>query len=273
MKLKEVFYAVGLKPATKEYLFDIESSEIEGTGEVQFARWRHPKETRKEVTKSKVDALRRFLQPGDSAIDIGAHTGDTTVPIALAVGPSGAVFALEPNRYVYKVLLANCALNRDKTNIYPLMFAATESDGDFEFEYSDPGYCNGGRHDGIDTMKHAHFFKLGVKGRNLNNYLNEHFPERVPNLRFIKIDTEGFDHQIVQSIRPLIEQTHPYIRSEIFRHSDEESRIAYHKTLTEMGYRVYHMKSEDDYRGELLAEGDMMRWDHYDIFAVHDMHA
>lgn len=273
MKLKEVFYLMGLKPSPKEYLFDIESSQVEGTGEIQFARWRHPKETRKEVTKAKVEALQRFLRKGDTAIDIGAHTGDTTLPVALAVGAEGAVFALEPNRYVYKVLLANCALNREKTNIYPLMFAATEEDGTFEFEYSDPGYCNGGRHEGISSLKHAHFFQLEVQGRNLANYLNEHHPDRVDSLRFIKIDTEGFDHQVVQSIIPLIERTKPFIRSEIFRHSDEASRVAYHQTLSELGYRVYHMNSEEDYRGELLAEGDMMRWDHFDIFAVHDMNA
>ena len=52
--------------------------------------------------------------PGDAAIDIGAHTGDTALPVALAVGPQGAVFALEPNPFTYKVLIANAGLNREK---------------------------------------------------------------------------------------------------------------------------------------------------------------
>lgn len=268
MKLKEVVYWMGLKPGPREYLFDVENCRLARDGEIQFARWRHPKETRKEVTQAKIDALKKFLRPGDSAIDVGAHTGDTTVPMALAVGASGAVFALEPNRYVFKVLLANAALNRDKTNIYPLMFAATDEDGDFEFEYSDPGYCNGGRHDGISLAKHAHFFKLPVVGRNIPRYLESHFPDRVASLRFIKIDTEGFDHQVVLSLRPLIEKTQPYLRSEIFRHTDESQRRAYHQTLQELGYDVHRMESEEEYQGELLGEGDMTRWDHFDIFAV-----
>lgn len=273
MKLKELFYMVGLKPKPREYLFDVDTYELSREGEIRFARWRHPKEQRKEVTQRQVDALRRFLKPGDSAIDIGAHTGDTTLPIALAVGAEGAVFALEPNRYVYKILLANTALNREKTNIYPLMFASTDVDGEFEFEYSDPGYCNGGKHEGISASKHAHFFKLDVSGRNLPNYLTQHFPERAKSIRFIKIDTEGYDHQVVRSLEPLIEQCHPFIRSEIFRHTDEASRMAYHETLQRLGYRIYHMPSEEDYRGELLTENDMMKWDHFDVFAVHDMHA
>jgi FkbM family methyltransferase len=37
-------------------------------------------------------------------IDIGTYTGDTTVPMALAVGKGGIVLGLEPNQYVYKIL-------------------------------------------------------------------------------------------------------------------------------------------------------------------------
>ena len=52
-----------------------------------------------------------------------------TLPIGLAVGPHGRVFALEPNPYVYKVLAINAALNPQKTRITPLMFAAMPADG------------------------------------------------------------------------------------------------------------------------------------------------
>ena len=34
---------------------------------------------------------------------IGAHIGDTTLPIALAAGKKGFVLALEPNPYVFHV--------------------------------------------------------------------------------------------------------------------------------------------------------------------------
>jgi FkbM family methyltransferase len=51
-----------------------------------------------------VDFYQRFLTKGAVAIDIGAHTGDTTVPMALAAGNTGLVLAFEPNQYVYKIL-------------------------------------------------------------------------------------------------------------------------------------------------------------------------
>lgn len=164
-----------------------------------------------------VDTLRAFLKPGDVAIDIGAHTGDTSIPMALAVGLKGAVFAVEPNLYVYKVLLANSALNRTKTNIFPLNIAATPEDGSFDFEYSDAGFCNGGFHAGIDPWKHTHFFKLKVTGRNLPRFLESKFPEEAKRLRFIKIDTEGFDRAVASSLRNMIIEQKPYLKTEMYK--------------------------------------------------------
>src|SRR6185295_1168111 len=136
-------------------------------------------------TQASLEALRSFLRAGDVAIDIGAHTGDSTIPIALAVGPRGSVLALEPNPYVFKVLAVNAGLNPASTHIVPLMFAAMPEDGEFEFEYSDSGYCNGGFHQGISRWTHGHFSKLRVAGRNLPVYLRAHAPDALPKLRYV----------------------------------------------------------------------------------------
>jgi FkbM family methyltransferase len=268
MKLKELFYGLGLKPDLKEYSFDLDSFALPKDGEVQFARWRHPKERRKHITQAAVDALRAYVQPGDVCVDIGAHTGDTTLPMGLAAGPSGAVFALEPNPYVFKILLANSALNRKKANIYPLMFAATPEDGEFEFEYSDPGFCNGGYHPGVEHWRHGHFFKLRVQGRRLVDYLKSEFPNDYPRIRFIKIDTEGFDRAVAASIKELLASNRPFLRSEIYQHLAPEQRYGYFDELTALGYRIHKFNGDEDYQGLELTRDDMTRWEHYDILAV-----
>src|SRR5579871_1997744 len=127
MKLKEFLYGIKLKPkpAAREYGYTVMDYDFTPEGHVQYAAWDHPKELPKQFDQGYVDVLREFLKPGDFAIDVGAHSGDTTLPMALAVGSSGGVFALEPNPHVYKVLAANAGLNREKARIYPLMFAAT----------------------------------------------------------------------------------------------------------------------------------------------------
>jgi FkbM family methyltransferase len=273
MKLKQLLYYLGYRPRTREYTFDLDHFDLPGDGRVDFARWRHPKEMRKEITQGAVDALRAFVQEGDVAIDIGAHTGDTTIPMALAAGTTGAVFAVEPNSYVFKVLLANAALNREKTNIYPLMFAATVEDGEYEFQYSDSGFCNGGFHDRESRLKHAHFFPLRVTGRNLPHYLQQHFPEYVDRISYVKIDTEGFDRSVAASLKPVLTANRPYLRSEIFKLTERPEREAYYNDLRQLGYRVHRLEGEENYVGQELSREDMMSWEHFDIFAIHESRA
>lgn len=276
MKLKEVFYGLGFRPRLREYPFDISSFDLPKEGEIEFARWRHPSATRREragggfrLTQAMVDTHRAFLDPGDVAIDIGAHTGDSSIPIALAVGVKGAVFALEPNLYAYKVLLANTALNRTKTNIFPLNIAATPEDGSFEFEYSDPGFCNGGFHAGIDTWKHAHFFKLKVIGRHLPSFLSSRFPAEAERVRYIKIDTEGFDRAVAASLRAILIGKKPYLKTEMYKHTPESERRGYYRDLRDLGYALYRVVSdEEDYRSTPLSEAEIMKWSHYDVFAA-----
>jgi len=62
-------------------------------------------------------------------------------------------------------LKKNAELNAATTNIIPLMFAATPEDAEMEFQYSDSGYCNGGRFEGMSKWLHGHAFKLGVQGK------------------------------------------------------------------------------------------------------------
>jgi len=188
VKLKDLPRAFGLRGVARQYPSEVVQIPL-SAGSIQFARWRHPAEREKTVTQESVDALREFLRRGDAAIDIGAHTGDSTLPMALAVGPEGTVFALEPNPHVFKVLELNASLNPESTHIVPLMFAAMPTDGEFEFEYSDEGFCNGGFHPSISAWRHGHFSKLRVQGRNLYEYLRRTSSSVLEKVRFIKIDT------------------------------------------------------------------------------------
>jgi FkbM family methyltransferase len=258
---------LGFSQAAKEYPYTVVTFNLRLEGDVRLARWLHPGETPKSVTQETVDDLRTFLREGDVAIDIGAHTGDTTLPMALAVGPRGLVFALEPNPYVYKILEVNASLNPEKAQILPLMFAAMPEDGEFEFEYSDSGYCNGGFHEGIGRWTHGHFTKLRVAGRRLPDYLRANAPEALGRIRYIKIDTEGFDRSIVRSMTDVLTAVRPYLKTEIYKHLSSEERTGYYDDLRRLRYRVF--KCEDDRsRGQELSRGDLSRWKHFDVFAV-----
>ena len=106
MKLREFFYMLGLRPKARSYGQVIKEQQIDGES-IRYADWLHPRAYSCAVKRGEVDRLREFLQAGDVAIDIGAHIGDTTLPMALAVGQSGSVIAFEANPYTYETLAVN----------------------------------------------------------------------------------------------------------------------------------------------------------------------
>lgn len=269
MKLKELPYLLGLQPGPKTYGYELKRFDLPADGPVEYAQWLHPNETPKEITQEAVDALRKFLAPGDVALDVGAHTGDSTIPIALALGKQGCVLALEPNRYVFPVLQKNAALNPAKTNIIALMFAATPEDAEMEFQYSDSGFCNGGRFEGVSKWVHGHAFRLKVQGRNVRAFLQANYPELISRIRYIKIDTEGYESVVLNSLSEMIAQCRPYLKVEVYRKLDDAQRRALFRILSGFGYEVRKIASEADYYGgEVLGEQDLSKWRHFDVFCL-----
>ena len=62
--------------------------------------------------------------PGTTVLDVGAHIGSLTVPLARLVGPEGRGYAFEPQKHVYRELVQNLRLN-EFTNAIPLRFAVS----------------------------------------------------------------------------------------------------------------------------------------------------
>jgi len=268
MKLKALVHLLGLRPKPKTYPFEVRRFDLPKDGRVEYAQWLHPRETAKTITQESVDELRRFVRPGDVAIDIGAHSGDSTVPIALALGPTGLVLALEPNPFVFPVLEKNAQLNADKTRIVPLMFAATPEDGPCDFEYSDAGFCNGGRHDGVSKWRHGHAFPLTVQGRNLPSFLSSQYPQLLPKLAYIKVDAEGYDLTILKTLAGEIAARRPYIKAEMFAHADRQQRERLFQFFIDHRYVVHKVESEGSYQGPRLGAADLMIWRHFDVFGI-----
>jgi hypothetical protein len=101
----------------------------------------------------------------------------------------------------------------------------------------------------------------------LLSYLRTHHPEVIARVRFIKIDTEGFDRKVAATLVDLLKSARPYLKTEIYKHMPEDERAGYFADLRGLGYRLF--KCEDDnYRGEPLREAsDLSKWRHFDVFA------
>lgn len=257
------------KRTFQEYGYEVKPFAIPGIGEVDYAQWQHPFEAGKVMDAESVNFYKLFLQKGDLAIDIGAHTGDTSVPMAIAAGKSGCVLAIEPNRYVYAVLKKNAALNLDKTNIIPLNFAVTEHDGTFDFNYSDASFCNGGFLSQIESRQHKHAYTLEVTGKNLPDFLHAHYQPLLPRLALVKVDAEGYDKEIIKSIRALLVRYQPYLITECYKRLTEAERFDLFDTITGLGYSLYHIGDLQGHdRVPIARREDMLKWSHMDMIGV-----
>jgi FkbM family methyltransferase len=258
------------KRSLHDYGFQVTTFELEREGKVEYARWLHPYEQPKSITQEMVNFFRQYSVNGGLTIDIGAHTGDTTVPMALAIGQKGTVLALEPNPHVFRILQKNSELNKSKTNIVPLCFAATDHDGEFEFNYSDASYCNGGFFQSIKNQKHGHKYVLKVTGKNLEHYLRSKHPDLLPGLSLVKIDAEGYDKEIIKSLKPLLLEYKPNIISECNKNLTPEERAELYDVLDSMNYAIKKLEgfSDETKPSSINNSSEMMKWQHFDLVAT-----
>ena len=250
---------------TKIYVFD-----IPGIGDIRFANWENPLVAPKAITGKEVNFFKTFIRPGDFVIDIGANIGHRTVAMALASGPQGLTLAFDPNPHVFKILQQNAGLNPGLTNIHPLPFAITDSDGAFFYNSSEASFNNGGI-SREKTNRHGKFsLEQQVQGINLEKHLAQHYADRQSGIKLIKIDTEGYDKEIIKSIYSLIETHKPIIISECFSKTTPEERYEHFELLAAKGYSLFYF--EDFVEGApvvpIRQKEDMLNWKHFDFYAM-----
>jgi FkbM family methyltransferase len=271
-KLMKQFRNSSQKKVFSEYGYKIDSFSLEKFPAVEFAQWQHPLCEPFRLRDSSVDFYRALVKPGDFIIDIGAHLGDTTVPMALAAGKQGCVLALEPNRYVFKILEKNASLNAGLTNIIPLNIAATADDGQFSFNYSDASFCNGGFLSQREKLDQHHKYALQVEGRNLEKILEKEYAAFLPKLSLIKIDAEGYDKEIIKTLSHTISTYRPKLLSECNQFLTKAEREELYDVMTRFNYKLYKIEEDDTtafiaVNEKPLAKEDMMKHKHFDILA------
>ncbi len=260
---------MGLRPSVRRYGTERISFPLEQDGVIEFEKWLHPKDHFEPFAQDYIDQLRQYIRPGDAVVDIGAHCGDFTVPLALAAGVEGITFAWEPNPYVFEALEKNACLNSSKTRIIPVCAAVAPEDSQLLFHYSDPGFSNGGNFSGISRWTHGHPFELKVQALRFESWLDREYPQWSDKIRFIKVDTEGFDLEVLRSMEDTLVRQKPFLHVEFYRHLSLERRQTLWGYLNRLGYDLF--TTEGAYGVEpkdRIAENDVARWDHFDTIGI-----
>ncbi len=253
----------------QKYPSVVNTFQLKETGAVEFANWSNPLVSHKDITQEKVDFFKKFAPEGSLCIDIGANVGEHTVSMALAVGKSGMVIAFEPNPMVFEVLNTNAGLNTDKTNIRLFNCAISDTDSEYYYNSSEASFSNGG----ISTEKtnnHGKFqLEEKIKGVNLDTFLHTHFEGELSKLRLIKVDTEGYDKEILKSIASIIQKYKPVIIAECFPKLNTAERVDLYNTIAKHGYDLYYFRDIDRLADTVkITAADMDNWKHFDIYAL-----
>uniref|UniRef100_UPI003570CF92 FkbM family methyltransferase n=1 Tax=Salmonirosea aquatica TaxID=2654236 RepID=UPI003570CF92 len=214
--------------------------------------------------------FKKFIPKGSLCIDIGTNIGDTTVPMALAAGKEGTTLGFDPNPYVYKILEENVKLNRDKANIIPYPFAITKEEGEFNYASSEASFGNGGIANEVVTDQGSFQLSQKVKGVVLEDFLLKHYSDLLPRLSFIKVDVEGADREVIESIGGLLMKYKPVLVAECFKRSTPSERAELYETVAGLGYSLYYFSNFDD-QAEIIAiksAKDMNHWKTFNFYAV-----
>lgn len=223
-------------------------------GQCIFADWNHPHQSivdwKSYILKHiKEQRWNEFIKPGQIAIDIGAHSGDTAIIMGLLTGLEGMVMAFEANPSVMPVLEANQSLNKDRMNIKVYNLAIMQEEGVYEFADHGNMWCNGGFAEGTNHLNNDKIQKIQVKGVNLCQFLKDEFKEEyeevVKKIGFIKIDCEGYDKEIIKSIKPLIEESKPVLFVEWFDWFGVNETEDLFSAIENLGYCCYDPKTLD----------------------------
>lgn len=240
--IKKALVRKKARRVTAIYPYRIDTFNLESDGLIEFANWENPLIEPKDVSQSQVDFFRKFIQKGDLVIDIGANIGDTTVPMAIAAGKEGLSLGFDPNPYVFTILEANAKLNKDKTNIFPVLNAISTKEEEFYFISSEATFANGGISPTKESIHGKFICPDKIKGVNLLDYLKKNHKDQLGKLSFIKIDTEGYDKEILKSIADLIKEYKPNLVAESFGKSSNEAKEELFKVISMHGYRLFYFE-------------------------------
>lgn len=237
----------------KPYIRKIEKIEVKDVldnyGSFIYAEWNHPNEISRDWSSQSLYYLKtarwdEYIKPGTIAIDIGAHSGDTTLPMSLLTGSEGMVLAFEPNPHVFQVLEVNQYLNRECMNIKSFDVAIMEQEGLYEFTYGDSACCNGGYDQFGWNATNQNAANIQVKGVNLVAFLESQFghdyEDILKKLSLIKLDCEGHDKEILKTLKPITDIAKPVLFVEWFAFFNQEQTDDLFHTIQNLGYSCYN---------------------------------
>jgi FkbM family methyltransferase len=157
-----------------------------------------------------LEAIKTFVNPGQTVYDVGANIGYMSLALAKAVGETGRVVAFEPLPENLARLEANLALNAEGKRVKVVGAAVGEHTAQEQFLVHHSG-AMGKLH--ASTGRQAEYERsLTVEVVALDHWAADH---NYGSPELIKVDVEGGEASVLKGMRGLLEKTRPTILLEL----------------------------------------------------------
>jgi FkbM family methyltransferase len=145
--------------------------------------------------------MSRFVDPGSRVFDVGANIGLHTVLLAFLVGPTGVVFAFEPNPKLLPCLQQTVA---GMPNVCLLPFALSDAIGSTDFYVPGDHPSLGSLADWTRRRISETAIRLVCEQRTIDDLVRQ---QLVPVPDFIKCDVEGAELKVFRGARETLDRT------------------------------------------------------------------
>lgn len=170
-------------------------------------------------------AIRKYVAPGDTVYDVGANMGYVSLSLAKQVGPGGCVVAFEPVPRNIDLLRANIENNK-LTNIQVLEVAASDSGGEAVIRLAE----NPSTASLIWHRNDSSAVELVIKTVAIDDLVRA---GDLAEPKFVKIDVEGAESQVLQGMRHTLAAAKPVL----FVECSDAGRQTTWRLIGELGYR------------------------------------
>jgi FkbM family methyltransferase len=190
--------------------------------------------------------LDKLIAPGDTIVDVGANIGFYTCLFAKRVGPTGRVIAVEPTPSCLELLRHNLRINglQERVECHPCALSDQEGSAQlYIYPEGEEGFNSLGATQAITGR--CSVGTLDISTSTLDKLLSG---RRLEKGCFIKIDVEGFEHQVLKGgVEHLRTLRHVALMVELYEPGARQCGSSIWDSvalLEDCGFRAYQTTAE-----------------------------
>ncbi len=148
-----------------------------------------------------------WLEPGDFAIDVGAHRGRHLFPMADAVGPKGTIYGFEPIKKLYANLKKETKKRKKRTiKLHNVALSNTKGHASFHYFENRPAFSGLQKRRAPFDDEEGGLIKLQVTQTTLDRKL-----PLFKRVSAIKLDIEGGELHALMGAKKCLQKSRPMV--------------------------------------------------------------